>query len=193
MCTYQYLYPIVTPPCCLTIPIPVRSAKKGAYPPVNLRLTAANEDWTRSEPAECLAKLDDPQLEASRAKENDPGLSVSTLTFKENFQDTVCARAFFKAFVDHQIYIHMCIYIYIYVCVCVVLQFFPPILDKFPMHVGFLMAHVQGGQHTSGLPVASCPHNSIIWMILGSPSLFRNPRCNLKSSRWVRFTDYINI
>lgn len=58
------------------------------------------------------------------------------------------------------------------------------------MHVGFLMAHVQGGQHMSGLPVASCPHNPITWMILGSQILFRNPRCNLKSSRWVRFTDY---
>ena len=90
----------------------------------------------------------------------------------------VCARVFFKAFVDHQIYIY------------IALQFFPPILDKFPMHVGFLMAHVQGGQHMSGLPVASCPHNPITWMILGSQILFRNPRCNLKSSRWVRFTDY---
>ena len=80
--------------------------------------------------------------------------------------------------------------LYIIIYIYIALQFFPPILDKFPMHVGFLMAHVQGGQHTSGLPVASCPHNPITWMILGSQILFRNPRCNLKSSRWVRFTDY---
>ena len=45
----------------------------------------------------------------------DPGLSVSTLlAFKENLQDTVCARVFFKAFVDHQIYIYIYIIIYIY-------------------------------------------------------------------------------
>ena len=87
----------------------MRSAKKSAYPPVNPRPTAANEDWTRSEPAECLAKLDDPQPGASRVKALTPACQSQLCWLSRKTYRTVCvcARVFFKAFVDHQIYIYI--------------------------------------------------------------------------------------